>query len=375
MVDSPSPSSLPVVVIRSKSLLSGDIPYIDNVASVVVSSSSAALSRVSDDGVDVGAPRLDDEENKKDDDVVVARRATSSLEEGDLIDEKDDVFSSNAWRGNEKPMLDESAERRGYVSIVNSLTKEERSLIPDVNMAVRYFRGEKGNVANAVRKMKATLAWRREWNVDVIRTCFDENDDDENDEAGPRKELRATMSLENATGKMYARGYDRSGRALVYFKPGKENVSSSVNNMKHMVYHLERAAACTARRSGLSKSVIVFDFTGYKLSNAPPLWITKLTVSILQNHYPERLHKFYICNPPFIFRGFWKVISPFVDPTTKAKIAFCDSKGGGAKILENDIGLDILEGGVGGTRTDLRPYDSQEYLTGPYEYTFDGKSD
>lgn len=181
------------------------------------------------------------------------------------------------------------------------------------------------------------------------------------------------ISQENETGKVYVRGYDRNGRAVVYFKPGKENMESGLNNLKHMVYHLERAAACTARKSDLSKMVMILDFDEYRLSKSPPLSISKMTVSILQNHYPERLHKFYICNPPFIFRSFWNIISPFVDPVTKNKVVFCNGDRG-AKVLENDFVRSTLEVGVGGTGVNLRPFDSQEYLTGPYAYTFDEKS-
>lgn len=46
------------------------------------------------------------------------------------------------------------------------------------------------------------------------------------------------------------------------------------------------------------------------------------TLSIFQNHYPERLHHAYLLFPPWLFSGFWRVISPFIDSVTKAKVSF-----------------------------------------------------
>ena len=53
---------------------------------------------------------------------------------------------------------------------------------------------------------------------------------------------------------------------------------------------------------------------------------SKETLSILQDHFPERLAVAVCYNPPWIFAVFWKAISPFIDPVTYRKIRFVNPK-------------------------------------------------
>ena len=46
------------------------------------------------------------------------------------------------------------------------------------------------------------------------------------------------------------------------------------------------------------------------------------TLNILQNHYPERLGKACVKDVPWLVWGFFKIITPFIDPTTKEKLKF-----------------------------------------------------
>jgi len=71
-----------------------------------------------------------------------------------------------------------------------------------------------------------------------------------------------------------------------------------------------------------------------------PKPITDRNISALddlspQNHYPERLGVLILVDAPFVFRAFWKVISPFVDAKTLKKVVFVSgSKNEKRKILE-----------------------------------------
>ena len=43
---------------------------------------------------------------------------------------------------------------------------------------------------------------------------------------------------------------------------------------------------------------------------------------IVQTHYPERLGRALVMNVPWVVWGFFKLITPFMDPLTKEKIKF-----------------------------------------------------
>jgi hypothetical protein len=176
--------------------------------------------------------------------------------------------------------------------------------------------------------------------------------------------------VENSTGKVYVRGYDRNGHALVYITPARENTYDHDGNMKHLVYTLEKSIACMSTRpEKANKVVLLIDFEGFNLFNAPSLNTSLESLSILQNHYPERLHKAFIIRPPYMFNAFWGMIYPFVDPVTKQKVTFLTSdKSEILKFLEKDIDPSNLEARFGGS--DARPFDSKLYLKAPFEKDF-----
>lgn len=50
------------------------------------------------------------------------------------------------------------------------------------------------------------------------------------------------------------------------------------------------------------------------------------TIEIMQNYYPERLGKALMVHVPYIFMKAWKMVYPFIDANTRAKIMFIDDK-------------------------------------------------
>jgi len=260
----------------------------------------------------------------------------------------------------EKSNLTPQEEESGVRGILAALTDEERAAFPDTNMPLRHLRADKGNVKVAIRKIKETIAWRKDFEVEKIAKCFEEGGDEE---------MRKIIREENASGKIYVRGgYDNDGRATMYMRPHHENTKGETNQMRHLVYNLERAIACTQRNSGYEMINLMIDFDGYRLRDAPPLSTSKHTLHILQHHYPERMFKAYVCNPPFAFRAFWTIIHPFLDPLTKEKINFCHGKAGVAKVAERYDLANVEKCGGGEDGANCPPFTSELYLASPLQY-------
>jgi len=156
------------------------------------------------------------------------------------------------------------------------------------------------------------------------------------------------------------------------------------DNMKHLVFNLEKAIACTKRKSkqlgtsqqGLEKINLVMDFTKFSMSTTPPMSVSKHTLTILQSHYPERVKTIYCFNAPFVFKAFWAMVKPFVDPVTKQKIVFVTGASGMAKFHQNFDDMSNLEELTGGTAKSISAYDwdSSAYMDLPFDVAFDEKS-
>jgi len=201
--------------------------------------------------------------------------------------------------------------------------------------AKRYLRARQWNIDKSKTMLDATIAWRREFGLDAL---YDEK-------------WVEVLAKENSTGKMYARGFSLCGRPLLYMKPRHENTHDYDGNLKHLVYNMERASSIMNSSDSEAKSgnegkkiILLIDYKGYSLLNAPSMKTSMDTLSILQNHYPERLFRAYCINPPFIMHGFWAVISPFIDPVTRDKIHMVHD----TKELLKVVDRGQLEQGLGG---------------------------
>jgi len=131
---------------------------------------------------------------------------------------------------------------------------------------------------------------------------------------------------EARTGKMCRRGYDKTGRPVVYFRPRNENTKNYENQVKHLVYTLEKVISTMDPSKGIESWVFVFDFKGLSLTNSAPMSTSKKVLEILTCHYPERLGLALMIDAPYIFSMFYSAISPFIPEMTKHKIKFCSGK-------------------------------------------------
>jgi len=277
------------------------------------------------------------------------------------------------------------SEREGAELVHQALTPEEQSAMPDTFMPLRHYRAEKGDVAKAINAIKYTLKWREEFQVDNIVSALEDNEPKKNgnydknmeDNSDGQENLAAILRKENETGKIYVRGYDKDGRAIIYMRPGRENTMHEDNNMRHLVFQIEKAVQCS-RKNGHGKICLVIDYEGFSISNTPPMSTTRRTLDILQRHFCERMYRAYICNPPFVFRSFYAMVKPFVDPVTKQKICWCVGKKGMNQVVEDVGGPEKakaqLEKCCGGDGDTVRDFDSDEYMRLPLTVAFDEKA-
>lgn len=194
--------------------------------------------------------------------------------------------------------------------------------------------------------LEATLKWRKDFEVESICKTLDD-----------------TIVKENLTGKAYVRGHDKAGRAIVIIRPSAENTFDYNGNIKHLVYTMERAVACTHRR-GQERISFLIDFDGYSIFNAPSISTATESVRILQDHYPERLHKAYFVRAPIIFFGLFQIVKQCIDSITLSKVCIISDE----EILTphnqllQDVEKSILETCFGGD--DQRLFRSRDYLKG-----------
>ncbi|KAH7050763.1 CRAL-TRIO domain-containing protein [Linnemannia elongata] len=174
----------------------------------------------------------------------------------------------------------------------------------DDRCLIRYLRSKKWNLQETKQAVQESMLWR--------------------DSYGPNRPDKDALWIETAVGKLYVSGFDMESRPLLYMKPRLENTAASPSQIRHVVYHLEVALALMPE--GVENLCIIIDFAGSSMTKNPGVAVAREIINVLGSHYPERLGKAYIIHAPWFFFPFFKLISPFIDPVTKAKINFVDMK-------------------------------------------------
>jgi hypothetical protein len=183
---------------------------------------------------------------------------------------------------------------------------------------LRYLRATKWDTTSALKRLQATLSWRREYGADTFTADY--------------------ISPENETGKQVIMGYDINARPCLYLNPGKQNTKSSDRQIHHLSFMLDRVIDMMG--PGQETTALLINFKGASSGSTPSVSQARQVLNILQNHNPERLGRALISqrnymldgtNPrinanlltvPWYVSTFFKLISPFIDPVTKEKMKF-----------------------------------------------------
>ncbi|KAE8411433.1 CRAL-TRIO domain-containing protein [Aspergillus pseudocaelatus] len=179
------------------------------------------------------------------------------------------------------------------------LTDNERMFLTR-ECLLRYLRATKWNVSEAIARLERTLTWRREYGVEKLTEDF--------------------ISVENETGKQVILGYDIHARPCLYLLPSNQNTEKSDRQIQHLVFMLERLIDLMGPDQETLALIVNYNET--KSGQNASVGQAKQTLNFLQNHYPERLGRALVINMPFVIMGFFKLITPFIDPLTRQKLKF-----------------------------------------------------
>ncbi|ROT38967.1 CRAL/TRIO domain-containing protein [Sodiomyces alkalinus F11] len=170
---------------------------------------------------------------------------------------------------------------------------------------LRYLRATKWQQTESERRLLDTLAWRRDYGVAPDATVTADH-----------------VSPESETGKQILLGFDREGRPCHYLNPGRQNTEASPRQVQHLVFMVERVIELMPPGQETLALLINFKTSKSRSNTAPSISLGREVLSILQTHYPERLGKALIINVPWVVWGFFKLITPFIDPLTREKLKF-----------------------------------------------------
>ncbi|CBZ52367.1 hypothetical protein NCLIV_021550 [Neospora caninum Liverpool] len=242
--------------------------------------------------------------------------------------------SSSSWFSWSSPLSFGSADKseaagaKEKVPEVTGLQWDELLWLDDLLLS-RYLRSYGWEVEEAHKQLLRTLAWRRERKPHCI---------------APDDVIEIARK-----GSIYRRGFDSTGRAMIYFKPGRDPGTSSASSQQHILYTVERALQSVDRMQGHDQLVFLIDFNGWGISQIPNTDVSTEIVSILNDHYTDVLAEAYIVDAPSYFDAIWRLVSLMVHPDTAKKVLFLSTKNPEhVATLRNKIPPIFLETCVGG---------------------------
>jgi hypothetical protein len=196
---------------------------------------------------------------------------------------------------------------------------------------LRFLRARSMNVSKASKMFAEHQKWRREYFTSGLGYAQED-------------EIRDELAADE----FFIQGHDKAGRPIaVVF--GAKHISSkkSVDKFKRAItYLLDKLIA--SMPPGVEKFVVISDLSDLKLKNLDVRGMLG-AFHFMQAYYPERLGKIFTLHTPALFWGCWKVLHPFLDDVTKAKIVFVEDN----KIEETllrDISIEELPTTYGGLK-------------------------
>lgn len=203
----------------------------------------------------------------------------------------------------------------------------------------RFIDGCEGDMREARRRWDITRHWRETEGINNI--------------------LREPQPHFNLIKQMYPHynaGRGKEGNIIFWDRPGECNLAQLAARgvglpemVRHFLFNTEYQWEIIEKGSQTSKSIAVLDVKGVSMSDlaGSNLDFVKQTVSIANQHYPERSFAIVVVNAPFFASMAWKIIKPWVHPNTqkKVKILSASETLNGLREIINDDQIPLYYGG------------------------------
>ena len=161
-----------------------------------------------------------------------------------------------------------------------TLTPSEQAWMDNACLQ-RFLSARNKNQEKAYQMLKSCLEWRRHFRIEQLLLNYNQGLTHPNT-------TYETIKNEGETGKIIVlHQMTKNNQAVLLLRPGFENSSNSENQIKFLVWSLEKASLH-------SKWIVIVDYQKYSFRNAVSINTAKETVHILQNCYPERLEKAFL---------------------------------------------------------------------------------
>jgi len=173
-------------------------------------------------------------------------------------------------------------------------------------LALKFLRARQFNITTSLPLLTNCLVWRNEFQeIGVDNILAYEN----------------TIEKELTIGKTFIHKWDKQERPVCYIFARLHSKSNSVHEevCRLTIFMFEKLRK--SLQSPLGRATVLIDLRGFGYDNMDYSFC-KFLFDCLSTKYPEGLGLCLLAEAPFLFSACWKIISPWIDPVTAAKVKF-----------------------------------------------------
>lgn len=197
---------------------------------------------------------------------------------------------------------------------------------------VRQLRGEYGKISKAITRLQTVIDLRKELNMDLMRSCFLKQSLSYKQEDLDMEALfRERIQHEFEHGQVCAVcGCDKFSHPISYRAVRMAPVRDAITYQTMNYYCADRcfAIAEITNRGTDVLNINVSDYGGNKSSNSPPISPMVTMIRNMNVMWPERLFRYIVLDPPFIFATVWSMLCLFLATVTQEKVLMLSPKNG-----------------------------------------------